>query len=168
AVEPGIPAVRVLTTSGAIVTADEFGRFHVPCAELPRGTGSNFTLKLDTRSLPTGYRVTTENPRTIRVTPGKMAELNFGASLSTVVRIDLSASAFTATDALSETLRSGVVGLAQQMGAAPVVVRLNYRLAGESERRARQRLEAVETALRQAWRGRGGKLLVERTVQRSE
>ncbi|TKA97199.1 DUF11 domain-containing protein [Cereibacter changlensis] len=168
AVEPGIPAVRVVTTSGAIVTADEFGRFHVPCAELPRSSGSNFTLKLDTRSLPTGYRVTTENPRTIRVTPGKMAELNFGASLSTVVRIDLSASAFTATDALSETLRSGVVGLAQQMGAAPVVVRLNYRLAGESERRARQRLEAVETALRQAWRGRGGKLLVERTVQRSQ
>ena len=42
------------------------------CAELPREMGSNFTIKLDTRSLPTGYRLTTEilNDQEIITTDG--------------------------------------------------------------------------------------------------
>jgi hypothetical protein len=92
--EPGIPAVRLAGVDGTIITTDEFGRFHVPCAMLPDDRGSNFILKLDTRSLPTGYRMTTENPRVVRLTPGKMTEMNFGATLTRVVRVDLNARAF--------------------------------------------------------------------------
>ena len=166
ATEPGLPAVRVVTTLGYVITTDAFGRFHVPCAELPREMGSNFTIKLDTRSLPTGYRLTTENPRTIRVTPGKMAKVNFGVSLSRVVRIDLSAQAFTAEGQPSAALKKGVAGLIAQLQSEPSVLRLNYRLSGESDAVARKRLDRVEALLRGAWQDQGRRLRVERTLQR--
>jgi uncharacterized repeat protein (TIGR01451 family) len=166
--EPGLPGVRVVTTRGYVVTTDEFGRFHVPCAELPKTTGSNFTMKLDTRSLPTGYRLTTENPRTIRVTPGKMAKLNFGVSLSRVVRIDLSAKAFTEDGQPTKALKAGIAGLVTQLEAEPSVLRLNYRMTGETDAVARKRLARVEALLRDAWRGDGDRLKVERTLQRGK
>ena len=167
ATEPGLPAVRVVTTRGYVITTDDFGRFHVPCAELPRQMGSNFTLKLDTRSLPTGYRLTTENPRTIRVTPGKMAKVNFGVSLARVVRMDLSAPAFTAEGQPTAALQQGVAGLVAQLQAEPSVLRLNYRLSGESDAVARKRLDRVEALVRSAWQDQGTRLRVERTLQRA-
>ena len=42
--------------------------------------GSNFVLKLDPRTLPLGWDVTTDNPRSIRLTRGKFGELNFGVA----------------------------------------------------------------------------------------
>ena len=36
-------------------------------------SGSNFILKLDTRTLPTGYRMTTVNPETVRLTRAHLA-----------------------------------------------------------------------------------------------
>ncbi|WP_420818651.1 DUF7507 domain-containing protein, partial [Paramylibacter kogurei] len=87
--EPGLAGVRIVTVGGVLITTDEFGRYHVPCAALPDKHGSNFILKLDERSLPSGYRMTTENPRVMRLTPGKFAKMNFGAAISNVIRIDL-------------------------------------------------------------------------------
>jgi len=93
--EPGLPGVRVATVKGELITTDKHGRYHVPCASIPDADiGSNFILKLDTRTLPTGYRITTENPRVVRLTRGKLTKLNFGASISRVVRIDLNSKAF--------------------------------------------------------------------------
>ena len=71
--------------STARSSTDEYGRYQVLCAELPARIGSNFTLKLDERSLPTGYRVTTENRRVVR--------LNFGAAIANVVDFDLTGGA---------------------------------------------------------------------------
>ena len=92
--EPGLPVERLATINGTLITTDVHGRYHVPCAEIPREIGSNFYPKLDARTLPSEYRVTTENPRVIRVTAGKFAKLNFGASISRVVDIDLSRPSF--------------------------------------------------------------------------
>ena len=147
-------------------TTDEFGRFHVPCAELPRQTGSNFTMKLDTRTLPTGYRMTTEHPRTIRVIPRKMAKLNFGVSLALVIRIDLTAAAFTAAGQPSDALKAGIGGMLAKMQSAPSVLRLNYQLAGETDAIALDRLSRIEALLRQAWQGDAHVLQIERTLQK--
>lgn len=54
--EAGMPGVRIATVNGKIITTDEYGRYHVPCAMLPRDTGSNFLLKVDPRSLPSAFR----------------------------------------------------------------------------------------------------------------
>src|SRR5690606_36315816 len=74
--EPGIPNVRLATARGLLVTTDAEGRFHVPCAAVPNADrGSNLVMKLDERTLPSGFRVTTENPRDVRLTRGKMSKL---------------------------------------------------------------------------------------------
>ncbi len=53
--EKGLSGVRVVTARGLIATTDEHGRFHITCAAVPdEDRGSNFILKLDERSLPSG------------------------------------------------------------------------------------------------------------------
>ena len=79
--EPGVPGVRLATVNGQLITTDEFGRYHIACAAVPDARiGSNFVLKLDPRTLPLGWQPTTDNPRSIRLTRGKMGELNFGVA----------------------------------------------------------------------------------------
>jgi uncharacterized repeat protein (TIGR01451 family) len=168
--EPGLPNARLATVNGTIITTDEYGRFSVPCAELPASIGSNFTLKLDERSLPTGYRVTTENPRVIRVTPGTAAKLNFGAAISNVVDIDLMASAFQlGTDAPTAALIAGVDQLVRQLRDVPSVLRLSYYMNGEARSTVRTRLDMVEELIRDRWRDNGRyRLLIERTIRQMQ
>jgi large repetitive protein len=79
--EPGVPGVRLVTVNGQLITTDAFGRYHIACAAVPDARiGSNFVLKLDSRTLPLGWDVTTDNPRSIRLTRGKFGELNFGVA----------------------------------------------------------------------------------------
>ena len=88
--EPGLPAVRLITVNGDIITTDQYGRYHIPCAIIANSErGSNFLLKTDVRSLPLGYSPTTENPRVVRATRGKFVKMNFGAAHRPKLRIDL-------------------------------------------------------------------------------
>ncbi|MCV2446176.1 SdrD B-like domain-containing protein [Paracoccus sp. DMF] len=149
--EQGLPGVRLVAPNGLAVTTDRHGRFSLPCAALPRDIGANFMLKLDERTLPLGYRPTSENPRVVRLTPGMLTKMNFGASLSRVARVDLSARAFSGDDPRPE-LQDGLRRLVAEIAARPSVLRLSYRL-GPGERRgdARVRLRRVEAALRRLW-----------------
>ncbi len=80
--ERGLPAVRLATVNGQLITTDSFGRYHITCAAVPDARiGSNFVLKVDPRTLPAGYELTQDNPQSIRLTRGKFGELNFGAAL---------------------------------------------------------------------------------------
>ncbi|MEJ2393068.1 MAG: SdrD B-like domain-containing protein, partial [Gammaproteobacteria bacterium] len=93
--EKGLPGVRVVTVRGLIAKSDQNGRFHITCAAVPdEDRGSNFILKLDERTLPSGYRMTTENPRVERATRGKMLRFDFGATIHHVVRIDIADGVF--------------------------------------------------------------------------
>jgi len=81
--EPGLPGVRVASAEGWLVFTDNHGRFHIACAaRLDGGIGSNYVMKVDIRSLPTGYQLTTENPGMVRLTADRLAKLNFGASVA--------------------------------------------------------------------------------------
>ena len=153
-VEQGLPGVRLVTVNGLLISTDEFGRYHVPCAALPKNTGSNFTLKLDPRTLPLGYTVTTENPRTLRLTAGKVAKMNFGVSDTKVVNIDLTAAAFEKGSVLpSDALSKGLRTLVADIKTDPSSLRLTYALAqGETKETAVARLQAVEKVIRKAWR----------------
>ncbi|WP_417255079.1 SdrD B-like domain-containing protein [Celeribacter sp.] len=175
-VENGIPAVRLTGVDGTVITTDQYGRFHVPCAMLPEDRGSNFILKLDTRSLPTGYRLTTENPRVVRLTPGKMTELNFGAALTRVVRVDLNAQGFVQSGSglrMKAELSQALSALVDQIAGEPVHLRIAYHLgdgAGNAEKRlARQSMRQVERELRKLWKDPGRvKLTIEKTIVRIE
>lgn len=164
--EPGLPNVRLSTVTGTLITTDEFGRFSVPCAELPAEIGSNFQLKLDTRTLPSGYHVTTENPRNVRVTPGRLTKLNFGATLATLIEIDLTAAAFNGADP-SAALSAWLPNVIAQADDGPTVLRLTYYRGGEDVGLARERVERVEKAVRDLARAAGrDRLTVEHIMHR--
>ncbi|MEQ1649727.1 MAG: hypothetical protein ABL898_14180, partial [Hyphomicrobiaceae bacterium] len=157
--ERGIANVRLATVRGQLITTDSEGRFHIACADIPESDrGTNFILKLDERTLPSGYRVTTENPRVIRITKGKMAKINFGASISRVARLDLTEGAF---EVGSVRLKSQwLQGLGQVFAALKQdksVLRIGYRRgAQEDGKLADQRVKAVEALIRERWVQDGG------------
>jgi hypothetical protein len=59
-----------------------------------RGPRQQFHTQTGRAHLPTGYRLTTENPRVQRATRGKMLRFNFGATVHRVVRIDIADGVF--------------------------------------------------------------------------
>lgn len=152
--EPGIPNARVATARGLLVTSDADGRFHVPCAAIPdMDRGANFVMKLDERTLPSGFRVTTENPRDVRVTRGKMVKINFGATVHKVVRVELDGRAFADGDELQAEWRQQLEQLPATLAQRPSVARLAYRLeAGESRKVAERRLSALAARLKDLYR----------------
>jgi len=168
--EPGLPNTRVVTVKGVRITTDEHGRYHVPCAELPSDIGTNFIMKLDPRSLPSGYRVTTENPRVVRLTSGKFAKINFGAAISNVIRINLNAKAFEAGSQPKAQFKQAIQNLVKTMQETPSVVRLTYVFNdGATDQQARDRMRAVERILKSEWRKYGKyKLNIERTLKRRQ
>jgi uncharacterized repeat protein (TIGR01451 family) len=156
--EPGIPNVRVVTARGLLVTTDAEGRFHVACAAIPQADrGSNFVMKLDTRTLPSGYRVTTENPRDVRVTRGKMVKLNFGATVHRVVRLEVSDEAFTNDDgALNAKWQAQIEPMMNKLAERPSVLRIAYRTGAKSaaSQQAQQRLDGLAKQFRERWKAR--------------
>lgn len=152
--EPGIPNVRIATPRGLLVVTDAEGRFHVACADIPQADhGSNFVMKLDERTLPSGYRITTENPRDVRTTRGKMVKLNFGAALHRVVRLDLNNGAFEpGTTELKPEWRTQFEALPAMLKEKPSVLRLAYAPGAEGKPLAEARLKAVSSRIKALWK----------------
>lgn len=151
--EPGIPGVRLASPRGWLITTDDHGRFHVACADLPNELrGGNFILKLDERSLPSGYRVTTENPRVVRITQGRMTKLNFGAAIHRVIRLDLTTAAFDQEHHLLPQYRAQMHQLLPLLHEAPSILRIAYQLNfNEDIESARSRIDHVRLWVKQHW-----------------
>ncbi len=151
--EPGLAGVRVATVKGWLITTDAHGRFHVACADLPDARiGSNFIMKLDQRTLPTGYRLTTENPRVVRLTAGKTTKLNFGASAGRLVRLDLTDAAFLpGRTELRSDWTPHIDRLLAVLADERSVLELVYRTTGVDQRLAESRIRHVKTILAQRW-----------------
>ena len=167
--ERGIANVRVATVKGQLITTDKDGRFHIACADIPDSDrGSNFILKLDERTLPTGYRLTTENPRVIRITRGKMAKINFGASLHRVVRLDVADAAFEpGTTKLTQHSIDGLETVFTPLRQEPSILRLGYRrLIAEDLKLAQERIRTLQKLLLETWKrdGSGYELSIETEV----
>lgn len=151
--ERGIPGVRIATARGLVATTDQHGRFHITCAITPReGRGSNFVVKLDDRTLPTGFRPSTETVQVKRATRGKAIEFNFGASIHRVIGLDLADPVFEpGTADLREIWRPRIDLLVAELGEAPAVLRLSYLADLEDPRLVDRRLAAVRKAVLDAW-----------------
>jgi uncharacterized repeat protein (TIGR01451 family) len=154
--EKGLPGVRVVTVNGLLVTTDKFGRFHVTCADVPNELiGSNFIMKLDTRTLPAGYQLTTENPRDVRLTRGKITKLNFGVSKRRDIELDLTKDAFTGGIELKPKYLSGIDRLLALLEKGRGGLTITYR-CGVYAPIADERLEAVEDLIQARWTEEGG------------
>jgi uncharacterized repeat protein (TIGR01451 family) len=151
--EAGIPSARVVTARGIEAKSDKHGRFHITCAVVPNeDRGSNFIIKLDERSLPSGYRVTTENPRVERATRGKMLKFNFGAAIHRVVRLDMADAVFepNSTEIRPQWL-SRVSLLMEKLVEAPSVLRLAYMADVEDADLVEDRLKATKKEIQRRW-----------------
>jgi len=153
--EKGLPGVRTVTARGLVATTDEYGRFHITCAVVPdEDRGSNFILKLDDRTLPTGYRVTGENPQVERATRGKMLRFNFGAAIHHVVTMDVANGAFEPKSAkLRPQWQPRIDLLLKELRKAPSVLRLSYLAEVEEKGLVEDRLKALKKEIDRRWDG---------------
>lgn len=151
--EPGIPGVRLATPKGWLVTTDEYGRYHIACADVPSEMrGSNFIIKVDERTLPSGYRVITENPRVVRLTQGRLVKANFGASIHRVVRLDLNGDAFGKDNKLTTEYAARLDEVLKLLYAEPSILRIAYRMPVDSEvSDARKRVTYVKDWIKEHW-----------------
>ena len=151
--EKGLAGVRIVSARGLIATTDKYGRFHITCAAIPNeDRGSNFILKLDDRTLPTGYRVTTENPLVRRVTSGKAIKYNFGAALHRVVRLDIADGVFEpGTSEMRAQWKPRIEMLLAEMRKAPSILRISYLGDVEDPAVAKARTEAVKREIAARW-----------------
>src|SRR5262249_21310018 len=126
--EKGLPGVRVVTARGLAAVTDAYGRFHITCTITPvEGRGSNFILKLDDRTLPSGYRASTEPMLVERATRGKALRFDFGASIYHVVSLDLADAVFEpGSTEIRLQWRPRVELLLDELRKAPSVLRLSY------------------------------------------
>jgi large repetitive protein len=152
--ERGLPGVRVVTVRGLTATTDAYGRYHITCAVTPReGRGSNFVLKLDERTLPSGYRLASDETQVLRATRGKALRFNFAASIHRVVALDLADAVFEpGTTEIRTQWRPRLPLLLTELKKAPAVLRLSYLADVENAELVERRLNAVKGAITQAWR----------------
>ena len=151
--ENGLPGVRVVTTGGLEAITDPYGRFHITCAITPNGDrGSNFVLKLDDRTLPSGFRMSTDQLQIKHATRGKALKFDFGASIHRVVAIDLSDAVFERGGTeIRVQWRPRLDLLLAELRKAPSVLRLSYVADTEDAALVEQRLQAVKRQLSEAW-----------------
>jgi hypothetical protein len=152
--EKGLPGVRLVTTQGLVATTDTYGRFHITCAIVPReDRGSNFVLKLDDRTLPSGYRTSTPPVLIERATRGKALRFNFGASIFRAVSLDLLDEVFEpGTTQMRVQWQPRIKLLLEELRKAPSVLRLSYLADLEEPRLVDRRLNAVKQELMDAWK----------------
>ena len=165
--EPGIAGVRLVTPKGLVATTDEHGRYHITCAIVPHpDRGSNMVLKLDDRTLPTGYRLSTRQTQVKRATRGKALRMSFGASVHRVVGLDLADAVFEpGTTDIRSQWRARLDMLIDELGKAPATLRLSYLADVEDAGLVDRRLGAVEDLIAGAWRQRvSDALTVEREI----
>ena len=169
--EVGLPNVRLVTLDGLVITTDQNGLFSVPCAALPADIGSNFLLSLDERTLPLGYEMTTQNPRVMRLTPGTLTEMNFGARLAQVMRVDLSIAAFGHGAVVSPEMRNAVGSMVTRLNEEPSTVELVFHVPANASASdvafARAAMEALTDEIQSQWGGVGsGQLRIEQVIAR--
>jgi uncharacterized repeat protein (TIGR01451 family) len=151
--EKGLPGVRVVTAQGLAAKTDQYGRFHITCAIVPNEIrGSNFVLKLDDRTLPSGYRMSTDLMQIKHATAGKALKFDFGASIYRVVALDLSDAAFEPgkTDIRTQW-KPRVDVLLGELRKAPSILRLSYVADTEDAGLVERRMQALKRQVTEAW-----------------
>ena len=151
--ENGIAGVRLVTATGLAAKTDASGRYHITCAIVPNESrGSNFVVKIDDRTLPSGFRPSTRPVQIQRATRGKALKINFGASIHRVVGLDIADAVFEpGTTEMRGLWEPRIELLLKELQKAPVVLRLSYVADVENEHLVERRLEAIKDRIMQEW-----------------
>jgi hypothetical protein len=151
--ESGLAGVRLVTARGLAATTDAHGRYHITCAITPHESrGSNFVLKLDDRTLPSGFRASTRPVQVQRATRGKALRINFGASIHRVVGLDIASAIFEpGTVDMRQQWLPRVDLLIEELQKGPAVLRLSYVADVEEASLVKRRLGSMQKRIMSAW-----------------
>jgi uncharacterized repeat protein (TIGR01451 family) len=151
--EQGLAGVRLVTARGLAASTDAYGRYHITCAITPHESrGSNFVLKLDDRTLPSGFRVSTAPVQVKRATRGKALRMNFGASIHRVISLDVADPVFEpGTVEVRGQWRHRFELLIDELMQAPAILRLSYIADIEDEALVERRVEALKQEVESRW-----------------
>ena len=152
--EKGLPGVRVVTAQGLAATTGSVRADSTSLARLCRTSihGSNFVLKLDDRTLPSGFRMSTDLMQIKHATAGKALKFDFGASIYRVVAIDLSDAAFEpGTTEIRTQWKPRVDVLLSELRKATSVLRLSYVADTEDAALVERRMQALKRQLTERW-----------------
>ncbi|MCJ7592811.1 MAG: hypothetical protein MUO51_15810, partial [Woeseiaceae bacterium] len=152
--EEGLAGVRLVTATGLVATTDTYGRYHITCAIVPNeNRGSNFVLKLDDRTLPSGFRSSTRPVQVQRATRGKALRMNFGASIHRVVGLDIADAVFEPNEVtMRQQWIPRIAMLIEELQKAPATLRLSYAADVEPEALVERRLESLKAQIADAWK----------------
>jgi hypothetical protein len=152
--ELGIAGVRLVTPSGLAALTDNYGRFHITCAITPHELrGSNFMLKLDDRTLPTGFRSAGNIVQIQRATRGKALHFSFGASIHRVIGLDVADPVFEPDSTEMRPLWRPRIGLLlEELQKGPAILRLSYLADVEDPKLVDRRVKAMDKLITEAWR----------------
>jgi hypothetical protein len=155
--ETGLPGVRLVTARGLAAKTDSHGRYHITCAITPHESrGSDFVLKLDDRTLPSGFRSSTRPVQVQRATRGKALKINFGASIHRVVGLDIADPVFEPGSVeMRPQWKPRINLLLNELRNAPATLRLSYVADVETESLVEQRLDALKKKIMTAWEEQG-------------
>jgi uncharacterized repeat protein (TIGR01451 family) len=156
--EAGLAGVRVVTARGLAAKTDTHGRYHITCAITPHESrGSNFALKLDDRTLPSGFRASTRPVQIQRATRGKALRINFGASIHRVVGLDMADAVFEPDSVeMRDLWLTRIDLLLQELQKGPAVLRLSYVADVEPESLVQRRLNTMKDRIMAAWQDLSG------------
>jgi uncharacterized repeat protein (TIGR01451 family) len=151
--ETGLGGARVVSPTGIAAVSDQHGRFHITCAAVPReGRGSNIVLKLDDRSLPSGFRSSTDAIVVQRATRGKALHVTFGAAIHRVVGLDIADAVFEPDSTeMRPQWRPRIDLLVEELTKGPSLLRLSYLADMEDETLVRARVRAITGLVEAAW-----------------
>jgi hypothetical protein len=114
--------------------------------------GSEFVLKLDDRTLPSGFRSSTRPVQIQRATRGKALKINFGASIHRVVGLDVADAVFEpGSIEMRPQWKPRIHVLLRELATAPATLRLSYVADVEEESLVERRLEALKSDILEAW-----------------
>jgi hypothetical protein len=109
-------------------------------------------LKLDDRTLPSGYRMSTDQVKIQRATAGKALRVNFGASIQRVVAIDLLDAAFEpGKTEIRVQWKPRLNLLVEELRKSPAVLRLSYVADTEDAALVKRRVESFKRQLTEEW-----------------
>jgi hypothetical protein len=124
-------------------------------------------LKLDDRSLPTGYRGSTDSFQIQRATRGKALHFSFGASIHRVIGLDVADAVFAPDSTeMRPQWQPRVNLLLEELQKGPSVLRLSYLADVEDPKLVERRVEAMTSLVSNAWKDAHGgyELVIEHEV----
>jgi hypothetical protein len=119
-------------------------------------------LKLDDRSLPAGFRSSTEPFQIQRATRGKALHFSFGASINKVIGLDIADAVFAPDSAeMRPQWRPRMSLLIEEMQKGPSILRLSYLADVEDPKLVERRIDAMTKLVTDSWtEAHGGYSLV--------